>query len=82
MLDDKSTIKDTLHYLLVAIYLFPKFHECLTHTFMFIEGFSFIAQLKMAAKFEDKAETKNIVHNLLVALYLFPKFYECLTSTF
>ena len=30
MLDDKSATKDTVHNLLVALYLFPKIHECTT----------------------------------------------------
>ena len=76
MFDDKAATKDTVHNLLVALYLFPKFHECLTYNVWFIAGFSLIAQFKMAAKFEDKSATKDTVHNLLVAHYLFPKFHE------
>ena len=85
MLDDKSTIKDNLHYLLVALYLFPKFHECLRKTYLFIAWFSFIAQFKMAtmtAMLDNESATKDTVQNLLVVHYLFPKFHECLTYTF
>ena len=56
MLDDESATKDTIHNVLVALYLFPKFHECTTNTSRVIAVSTFRTDGKWVKldKFKDR----------------------------
>ena len=74
MLDDKLTIKDTLHYLFVALYLFPKFHECLTNTFWFIAGFSLLGNSRWPPSSKINRQQKILFTISLLPFIYFQSF--------